>query len=113
MGNTTRNIRYPEWMKKAVNAFAKKNGFENDSKAFIWLLNGQLNRYGYFEEKYTKGIVDLPLTDNTPLPGYSEKEQKLTFEENIEKTVHKNIISASVLAKEAKKIKKKKASGED
>jgi len=64
MGNDTRNVRYPDWINKAVADFAKKNGFSSDSKAFIWLLTGQLNRYGYYEEEYTEKMIDKPIPES-------------------------------------------------
>jgi hypothetical protein len=69
MGNNTRNVRYPNWIKKAVADFAKKNGFSSESKAFIWLLSTQLNRYNYFEEKYTEKMVDKPMHERADPPG--------------------------------------------
>jgi len=76
MGNKTRNIRYPDWMKEAVSAFARKNGFENDSRAFIWLLTGQLNRYGYYEEDYTEKMVDKPKPESVLSHETLKKVQK-------------------------------------
>jgi hypothetical protein len=86
MGNKTRNIRYPEWIKKAVSEFAKKNGFENDSRAFIWLLSTQLNRYGYFEEKYTENMADKPLHNETPPPS---GVIPFRMKEKVKKTIQK------------------------
>ena len=77
MGNNTRNVRYPEWVNRAVAEFAKKNGFSSPSKAFIWLLSTQLNRYGYFEEDYTTKMADLPLSDDIPMPGETQNIKKL------------------------------------
>jgi hypothetical protein len=68
MGNNTRNVRYPEWIEKAVEDFTKKSRFPSKSKAFIWLLTGQLNRYGYYEENYTENVVDKPLHNRTDPP---------------------------------------------
>jgi hypothetical protein len=70
-------------MSKAVAAFAKKNGFENASRAFIWLLNGQLNRYGYFEEDYTDKMVDKP-TPESVLPPSLVRKGKVAIEKQPE-----------------------------
>jgi len=67
MATQQTNVRYPDWMKKAVTDFAKKNGFSNESRAFIWLLSSQLNRYGYLEENYTV-MVDKPLHEEIANP---------------------------------------------
>jgi len=84
MATQTRNIRYPDWIKKAVAEFTIKNGFSNDSKAFIWLLSSQLNRYGYFEETYTT-ITDKPLHEEIEKPIFSQQYQQIIKNEDTEK----------------------------
>jgi hypothetical protein len=74
MGTKTRNVRYPDWMMKAVESFKSKNGFQTVSDALLWLIETQLNRYGYFRENFTSKMTDLPLTEENPDPNAQKNE---------------------------------------
>ncbi|MCL2410102.1 MAG: hypothetical protein FWC97_00520 [Treponema sp.] len=77
-----KNIRYPEWIQKAVARFADINKIPSVSKAFIFLLECELNRRGYFRETYEPNIIDHAMHND--MRNYhespSEREKKLAFE---------------------------------
>jgi len=77
-----KNIRYPEWIQEAVAKFAEKNKIPSVSKAFIFLVECELNRRGYFRETYEPNITDNAL--HNEMRNYyespSEREKKLAFE---------------------------------
>ena len=77
-----KNIRYPEWIQRAVAKFADKNKIPSISKAFIFLVECELNRRGYFRETYEPNITNDAISGD--IKNYhespSETEKKLTFE---------------------------------
>jgi cell division protein FtsB len=102
MGTKTRNVRYPDWMMKAVEAFRVKNGYKTRSDVLLFLLETQLNRYGYYREDYTV-LSDLPLTNDNPDP-----TQQRSVDDEVKKLKLKN----EQLERQVKKLKNGKTPDE-
>jgi hypothetical protein len=75
------NVRYPEWIKRAVLRFAEKNKMGSFSKAVVFLVECELNRRNYYRTDYEPNITDEALTDDLKNPNEkpSEKEKKQEF----------------------------------
>jgi len=63
MGKDHTSVRLEPWIKEALERFTEKNRFKTSASALRFLLEDQLNRYGYFERDYRPDMVDAPSGD--------------------------------------------------
>ena len=68
MGKDHTSVRLEPWIKEALDNFTEKNSFKTPASALRFLLEDQLNRYGYFERDYRPGMADKPLHDKVKQP---------------------------------------------